>query len=99
MRRLRLFVPAFARIAIPLFLRVFLCMLSNSLKIVIAFLLVLSACGTRGASIESLVAEALARNPELNFFAAEIAATRGELRTAVQRPYPDLSTNLGGKHV
>ena len=74
-------------------------MFTNSLKIVIASaLFAIPAGGAHGASIESIVSEALSRNPELNFFAAEIAVARGERRTAAQRAYPDLSTNLGGKH-
>jgi len=49
-------------------------------------------------TIDALVAEALARNPELNFYVAEIAAARGERRTAAQWSYPELSTNIGGIH-
>ncbi len=49
-------------------------------------------------TVDALVAEALRRNPELNFFATEIAAARGERRTAAQWSYPELSTNVGGIH-
>ena len=54
--------------------------------------------GATETTIEALIAEALARNPELNFYVAEIAAARGERRTAAQWSYPELSTNLGGIH-
>ena len=52
-----------------------------------------------GASINSLVGEALTRNPELNFYTVEIAAARGQRRAAGAWPYPGLNTDLGGKHV
>jgi outer membrane protein, heavy metal efflux system len=62
-------------------------------------LLVSVSYGAPETTIDALVAEALRRNPELSFYIAEIAAARGERRTAAQWTYPDLSTNLGGKHV
>ena len=40
-----------------------------------------------------------ANNPELNFYAAEIAAAKGERRTAVTRANPEASTQLGYKGV
>lgn len=39
------------------------------------------------------------RNPELRFYEAEIAAARGQRRTAGQWPNPTLSTEFGGKLV
>lgn len=58
-----------------------------------------SASAARGASIDALVSEALARNPELRFYEAEIAAARGQRRTAGQWANPTLSTEFGGKFV
>lgn len=72
--------------------------LKTLVHITVAALLVSASCGASEATIDALVAEALARNPELNFFAAEIAAARGERRTAAQWAYPELSTNVGGIH-
>jgi len=79
--------------------------LGNSLKylkaflhIIIAAFLVSASFGAPEITIDALVAEALRRNPELNFYAAEIAAARGERRTAAQWSYPELSANIGGIH-
>jgi cobalt-zinc-cadmium efflux system outer membrane protein len=47
---------------------------------------------------EALVEEALKRNPELNFFIAEIAAAKGAVRTAGTFRNPELSTELGYKN-
>lgn len=64
---------------------------------------VIIACGgvtaAGGESISSLVSEALARNPELKFYEAEIAAARGQRRTAGQWANPTLSTEFGAKLV
>jgi len=68
------------------------------LHITIAAFLVSASYGAPEMTIDALVAEALARNPELNFYVAEIAAARGERRTAAQWSYPELSTNIGGIH-
>ncbi len=66
--------------------------------IIVAAFLVSASYGAPETTIDALVAEALARNPELNFYIAEIAAARGERRTAAQWSYPELSTNIGGIH-
>ncbi len=66
--------------------------------IIVAAFLVSASYGAPETTIDALVAEALARNPELNFYAAAIAAARGERRTAAQWSYPELSTNIGGIH-
>ncbi len=50
-------------------------------------------------SLEALVAEALEKNPELNFYKSEIAAAKGERRTARAFPNPDLSADIGRKRV
>src|SRR4029077_868010 len=47
---------------------------------------------------EALVKEALQRNPELNFFVAEIAAAKGGERTAGTLRNPELSTEIGYKN-
>ncbi len=48
-------------------------------------------------SLEALVSEVLARNPELAFYRAEIAAAKGEQRNAAAFANPELSTSLGAK--
>ena len=48
-------------------------------------------------TLEALVAEVLEKNPELKFYEAEIAAAKGEQRTAKTLPNPELSTSLGAK--
>jgi cobalt-zinc-cadmium efflux system outer membrane protein len=47
---------------------------------------------------ETLVKQALQRNPELNFFVAEIAAAKGAARTAGTLRNPELNTELGYKN-
>jgi outer membrane protein, heavy metal efflux system len=49
-------------------------------------------------SAEALVSEALARNPELNVYRAEIAAAKGRLKTAATIRNPELSTQAGYKN-
>jgi len=49
--------------------------------------------------LDALVAEALARNPETNVYSAEIAAAKGERRTAGEWQNPELATELGAKLV
>ena len=48
-------------------------------------------------TLDALVAEVLDRNPELAFYRAEIAAAKGEQRTAKSLPNPELTTSLGAK--
>src|SRR5437667_10727821 len=48
-------------------------------------------------SLDALVAEALARNPELNVYSSEIAAAKGERRTAGEWQNPEASTEGGAK--
>jgi cobalt-zinc-cadmium efflux system outer membrane protein len=72
--------------------------LKTLVHIIVAAFLVSASYGAAETTIDALVTEALRRNPELNFFAAEIAAARGERRTAAQWSYPELSTNVGGIH-
>lgn len=50
-------------------------------------------------TVDALVAEALEKNPELQFYRAEIAAARGGRKTAGQLPNPELSSSVGHKTV
>jgi outer membrane protein, heavy metal efflux system len=47
---------------------------------------------------QKLVQQALQRNPELNFFVAEIAAAKGGVRTAGTTRNPELTTEAGYKN-
>ena len=67
-------------------------------------LLVTLACSSRlpaaePVSLDALVVETLARNPELKFYEAEIAVARGGLMTAGEWANPELSGELGNKKV
>lgn len=46
---------------------------------------------------DAIAREVLAKNPEAAFYAAEIAAAKGERRSAGTMANPELSTELGGK--
>lgn len=50
-------------------------------------------------SLDALVAEALEKNPEINFYKTEIAAAKGEKKTAAAWQNPELSAELGRKRV
>ena len=50
-------------------------------------------------TLEALVAEVLERNPELAFYRAEVAAAKGEQRTAKSLPNPEFAASLGAKRV
>jgi cobalt-zinc-cadmium efflux system outer membrane protein len=70
--------------------------------ITISFAIALAPIACSGAdtnSLDRLVAEALARNPEIRVYTAEIAAARGERRTAGEWQNPELSTEAGAKIV
>src|SRR6059058_1048528 len=54
---------------------------------------------SEATSLDGLVAEALARNPELNVYSAEIAAAKGGRRTAGEWQNPEASTEGGAKIV
>jgi cobalt-zinc-cadmium efflux system outer membrane protein len=56
-----------------------------------------SAATAEPRSIASFVEEAYQKNPELHFYEQEIAAARGDRRTAGTWPNPDLSGEIGGK--
>ncbi len=68
------------------------------LHIAISALLISASYGAPETTTDALVAEALRRNPELQFYVTGIAAARGERRTAARWAYPDLSTNVGAIH-
>src|SRR5947208_7714669 len=53
--------------------------------------------GGDATSLDALVTEALARNPELNVYRSEIAAAKGERRTAGEWQNPEASTEGGAK--
>lgn len=50
-------------------------------------------------TLDALVNEVLASNPELAFYRAEITAARGERQTSATQANPDLSTTFGNKRV
>ena len=51
----------------------------------------------QAVSLDALVAEALEKNPELNFYKAEIAVAKGERRQAGTYPNPEVSGDVGRK--
>ncbi len=51
------------------------------------------------STLDALVAQALEKNPELKFYEAEIAAAKGERRTAGLWPNPEVNGNVGQKTV
>src|SRR5436309_9406787 len=71
-----------------------------SRRISLAIVLAPIVCSGGGTtSLDGLVAEALARNPDIKAFSAEIVATRGERRTAGEWHNPEASTETGAKIV
>lgn len=54
---------------------------------------------TATATVDALVAEVLASNPELKFYVAEIAAAKGGQRAAATRANPELAAEIGNKRV
>src|SRR5438876_2707539 len=52
---------------------------------------------TNALTLEALVAETLANNPELNFYKAEIATARGERQSAGAWANPELAGTAGSK--
>lgn len=55
------------------------------------------ARATNEMTLEALVAEALAKNPEFNFYRAEIAAAKGDRKTAAAWSNPEAGAELGRK--
>ena len=52
-----------------------------------------------GRAIDAIVAEAFARNPEIRAYEAEIAAARGQRRTAGEWRNPEITADAGAKLV
>jgi cobalt-zinc-cadmium efflux system outer membrane protein len=48
-------------------------------------------------TLEAVVTDVLEHNPEVNFYSAEIAAAKGDARTAATWVNPELSTTIGDK--
>ena len=64
----------------------------------LASAIVLVCASALAETPEALVKQALQRNPELNFFVAEIAAAKGAVRTAGTVRNPELSSEVGYKN-
>ena len=67
-------------------------------KSFVASAIVLVCASVLAETPEALVKQALQRNPELNFFVAEIAAAKGAVRTAGTVRNPELSSEVGYKN-
>jgi len=67
-------------------------------KSFVASIIVLAGGSVLAETPEALVKQALQRNPELNFFVAEIAAAKGAVRTAKTIRNPELSSEVGYKN-
>ena len=67
-------------------------------KLLVASISVLAGASVFAETPEALVKQALQRNPELNFFVAEIAAAKGAVRTAKTVRNPELSSEFGYKN-
>ena len=69
-----------------------------NIKSVIATAIVFVCATALAETPEALVRHALQRNPELNFFVAEVAAAKGSARTAGTVRNPELNSELGYKN-
>ena len=67
-------------------------------KSLTASVVVLACASALAETPQALVQQALQRNPELNFFVADIAAARGAVRTAGTFRNPELNSELGYKN-
>jgi len=67
-------------------------------KSFVASVIVLAGASVLAETPEALVRQALQRNPELNFFGAEIAAAKGAVRTAKTVRNPELNSEFGYKN-
>jgi len=67
-------------------------------KSVTASAILLVCASALAETPQKLVQQALQRNPELNFFVADIAAARGAVRTAGTVRNPELTTEAGYKN-
>src|SRR5437867_5242367 len=73
-------------------------MLSRTISLAVVLAAVI-CCAGETVSLDALVAEAFARNPEIKVYSAEIAAAKGERRTAGEWQNPEASTESGAKIV
>lgn len=69
-----------------------------NIKSVVATAIVFVCAAALAETPEALVRHALQRNPELNFFVAEVAAAKGSARTAGTVRNPELNSELGYKN-
>ena len=58
-----------------------------------------ASTNTQTIALEALVADVLEHNPELSFYRAEIAAAKGERRTAATWANPEVTSTVGQKQV
>jgi len=58
-----------------------------------------ATASTNEKTLDAVVIDVLEHNPELSFYTAEIAAAKGEARTAAIWANPELSTTIGDKRV
>lgn len=70
--------------------------MKNLTRLLPALLLLTTAQAENAVTSSDLVNEALAKNPEIRFYAAEIDAARGGRQSAGQLANPELSTEFGG---
>ena len=70
----------------------------TQIKFAVASGVVLVCANALAETPEALVKQALQRNPELNFFVAEIAAAKGVVRTAGTVRNPELNSEVGYKN-
>jgi cobalt-zinc-cadmium efflux system outer membrane protein len=73
-------------------------MQNNILKLLVVFATVVIPSLQAEDFADAVVREALEKNPELNFYSAEIAATRGGLKTAGTIRNPEINTQAGYKN-
>ncbi len=70
-----------------------------SLFLVIVLMTTNTYADTNPATLDRLVGEVLEKNPELKFYEAEIAATKGSRKTAGLWSNPEVSGSIGQKRV
>src|SRR4051794_23226117 len=73
-------------------------MLSRGISLAVVLAPIVCSASER-VSMDAVVAEALVRNPEIKVYTAEIAAAKGERRTAGEWQNPEASTEAGAKIV
>ena len=64
-----------------------------------SFFIAAGHCSAEPIALETLVSETVAKNPELKFYEAEIAAAKGRRITAGEWANPELGAELGSKRV